>query len=185
MAGLRNSPQGLQRVAGKIVTRRIDRIFCNFFVCNTYKEDIVMKCTISTPGQHVVLTLTVDLSVNTPNLSRTDLLLDRVVPSPISLLILDLGSLSCVNSIGVWTIFQIVFKAREQAKGVYLFNMQSAVRPLFKEAGILEMGTEITTTSELGHVLTGNDRPSGSGVNAAHRMSSPEGRFAPAGISSV
>ncbi|GJL58279.1 MAG: hypothetical protein NPIRA03_11360 [Nitrospirales bacterium] len=144
-----------------------------------------MKCTISTPGQHVVLTLTVDLSVNTPNLSRTDLLLDRIVPSPISLLILDLGSLSFVNSIGTWTIFQIVFKAREQAKGVYLFNVQPAVRPLLKEAGIFDMATEITTTSELGHVLTGNDRLSGSGVNATHRMSPPEGRVASAGRSSV
>ncbi|WNM62662.1 STAS domain-containing protein [Candidatus Nitrospira neomarina] len=117
-----------------------------------------MKCTISTPGQQVVLTLTVDLSINTPNLSRTDMLLERVVSSPISLLILDLRSLSCVNSIGTWTIFQIVFKAREQGKGVFLYNMQPSIQPYLKEAGILELSTSIESQEELGNVLEGNFR---------------------------
>ncbi|MCA9419534.1 MAG: hypothetical protein KC592_00865 [Nitrospira sp.] len=117
-----------------------------------------MKCTISTPGQHVVLTLTVDLSINTPNLNRTDLLLERVVSSPISLLILDLRSLSCVNAIGTWTIFQIVFKAREQGKGVFLYNVQPSIQPYLKEAGILELSATIDTQEELGNVLEGNYR---------------------------
>lgn len=131
-----------------------------------------MKCTISTPGQLVVLTLTVDLSINTPNLNRTDLLLDHVVSSPISLIILDLRSLSCLNSIGVWTIFQVVFKAREQAKGVYLFNVQPALQPHLKEAGILELVTAINTTEELGNVLQGTYRVPDSRVNVEHLKSS-------------
>ncbi|MFZ1747484.1 MAG: STAS domain-containing protein [Nitrospirales bacterium] len=145
-----------------------------------------MKCTISTPGQLVVLTLTVDLSINTPNLSRTDLLLDRVVSSPISLLILDLRSLSCVNSIGTWTIFQIVFKAREQGKGVYLYNVQPALHPFLKEGGILEMATTIDTNEELGNVLEGKCRLPGSGAKGERMKSSvTEGQVASAGISSV
>ena len=131
-----------------------------------------MKCTISTPGQLVVLTLTVDLSINTPNLNRTDLLLDHVVSSPVSLIIMDLRSLSCVNSIGVWTIFQVVFKAREQAKSVYLYNVQSALQPYLKEAGILEMATAIITNEELGDVLQGNYRLPGSSANVDHLMGS-------------
>lgn len=131
-----------------------------------------MKCTISTPGQLAVLTLTVDLSINTPNLNRTDLLLDHVVSSPISLIILDLRSLSSLNSIGVWTIFQVVFKAREQAKGVYLFNVQTALQPYLKESGILELATAINTQEELGKVLQGNYRLPGSRANAEHLKSS-------------
>lgn len=117
-----------------------------------------MKCTISTPGQLVVLTLTVDLSINTPNLNRTDLLLDHVVSSPISLIILDLRSLSCVNTIGIWTIFQVVFKAKEQGRGVYLYNVQPDLQPTLKGAGILEMATAINTNEELGNVLQGDYR---------------------------
>ena len=117
-----------------------------------------MKCTISTPGQQVVLTLTVDLSINTPNLSRTDLLLDRVVSSSISILILDLRSLSCLNSIGTWTIFQIVFKAKQQGKGVFLYNVQPSIQPYLKEAGIFDLSTSIDTQEELGNVLEGNFR---------------------------
>ncbi len=117
-----------------------------------------MKCTISTPGQLVVLTLTVDPSINTPNLIRTDLLLDHVVSSPISLIIIDLRSLLSVNSIGVWTLLQVVFKAQEQGKGVYLYNVQPDLQPNLKEAGILEMATAINTNEELGNVLQGDYR---------------------------
>lgn len=145
-----------------------------------------MKCTISTPGQLVVLTLTVDLSINTPNLNRTDLLLDHVVSSPISLIILDLRSLSCLNSIGVWTIFQVVFKAREQAKGVYLFNVQPALQPHLKEAGILELATAINTTEELGNVLQGTYRVPDSRMSIEHLKSSlTEEHVSSGAISSV
>lgn len=145
-----------------------------------------MKCTISTPGQLVVLTLTVDLSINTPNLIRTDLLLDHVVSSPISLIIIDLRSLSCVNSIGAWTLLQVVFKAQEQGKGVYLYNVQPALRPHLKEAGILEMATAINTTEELGNVLHGNHRLRGSSANVGLLKSSVrEGHVSSAGMSSV
>lgn len=145
-----------------------------------------MKCTISTPGQLVVLTLTVDLSINTPNLSRTDVLLDRVVSSPISLLILDLRSLSCVNAIGTWTIFQIVFKAREQGKGVFLYNVQPPIQPYLKEAGIFELATTIDTQEELGNVLEGNyrlPRPCANGENV--KTSFKERQVPSAGIASV
>lgn len=145
-----------------------------------------MKCTVSTPGQLVVLTLTVDLSINTPNLNRTDLLLDHVVSSPISLLIIDLRDLSCLNSIGAWTIFQVVVKAREQAKGVYLYNMQSALQPFLKEAGILELATAINSKEELGNVLQGNYRLPGSFANVEHlRSSLKEGQVSSAGMSSM
>ncbi|WP_342347610.1 STAS domain-containing protein [uncultured Nitrospira sp.] len=145
-----------------------------------------MKCTISTPGQLVVLTLTVDLNINTPNLNRTDLLLDHVVSSPISLIILDLRSLSCVNSIGVWTLFQIVFKAREQGKGVYLYNLQPALQAHLKEAGIFEMAHAIHTREELGNVLHGNYRLPGSGANIEHLKSSlKEEQVSSVGMSSV
>lgn len=145
-----------------------------------------MKCTISTPGQLVVLTLTVDLSINTPNLIRTDLLLDHVVSSPISLIIIDLRSLSCLNSIGTWTIFQAVFKAREQGKGVYLYNVQPALQPYLKEAGILELATAIETQEELGNVLQGTYRRPESGVNFEQLKSSlTEGHVSSVGLSSV
>lgn len=145
-----------------------------------------MKCTISTPGQHVVLTLTVDLSINTPNLSRTDLLLDRVVSSPISLLILDLRSLSCVNAIGTWTIFQIVFKAREQGKGVFLYNVQPSIQPYLKEAGIFELSTSIETQEELGNVLEGNFRLPRSCANGENlKIALKDRQVAPAGRASV
>jgi anti-anti-sigma regulatory factor len=136
-----------------------------------------MKCTISTPGQLVVLTLTVDVSINTPNLKRTDLLLDHVVSSPISLLIIDLRSLSFLNSIGTWTIFQVVFKAREQGKGIFLYNVQPGIQSSLKEAGILEMATTIDTQEELGKVLEGNYRLPGSGVTVGHFKNSLKGRL--------
>ncbi|WNM56667.1 STAS domain-containing protein [Candidatus Nitrospira allomarina] len=145
-----------------------------------------MKCTISTPGQHVVLTLTVDLSINTPNLSRTDLILDRVVSSPISILILDLRSLSCVNSFGTWTILQIVFKAREQGKGVFLYNVQPSIQPYLKEAGILELSTTIDTQEELGNVLEGNYRLPRSCANGGNvKTSFQESQVPSAGIASL
>ncbi len=145
-----------------------------------------MKCTISTPGQHVVLTLTVDLSINTPNLNRTDLLLDHVVSSPISLLIIDLRSLSCVNSIGIWTIFQVVFKAREQAKGVYLYNLQPALQPYLKEAGILELSTLLDTREELGNLLDGNFRLPRSSANGENvKIALKERQVPSAGLASV
>ncbi|WP_447962906.1 STAS domain-containing protein [Nitrospira sp. Ecomares 2.1] len=140
-----------------------------------------MKCTISTPGQLVVLTLTVDLSINTPNLSRTDLLLDHVVSSPISLLIIDFRNLSCVNSIGAWTLFQIVFKAREQKKAVYLYNLQPALQPHLKEAGILEMAHLINTREDLGNLLHGNYRHQESGAKISLR----EEQVSSASMSSV
>ncbi len=145
-----------------------------------------MKCTISTPGQLVVLTLTVDLSINTANLNRTDLLLNHVVSSPISLIIIDLGSLSCLNSTGIWTIFQVVFKAREQAKGVYLYNVESALQPYLKEAGILEMAPTINTKEELGNVLQGTYRIPDSRVSVEHLKSSlTEEHVSSGAISSV
>lgn len=145
-----------------------------------------MKCTISTPGQQVVLTLAVDLSINTPNLSRTDLLLDRVVSSPISLLILDLRSLSCLNSIGTWTIFQIVFKAREQGKNVFLYNVQPSIQPYLKEAGIFELSTSIDTQEELGNVLEGNFRNQRSSANGENlKIALQERQIAPSGIASL
>ncbi len=145
-----------------------------------------MKCTISTPGQHVVLTLTVDLSINTPNLSRTDLILDRVVSSPISLLILNLRSLSCVNSIGTWTIFQIVFKAREQGKGVFLYHVHPSIQPSLKEAGIFELSPTIDTQEELGNVLEGNIRhPRSSAKGESLEISLKERQISPAGIASL
>ena len=145
-----------------------------------------MKCTISTPGQHVVLTLTVDLSINTPNLNRTDLLLERVVSSPISLLILDLRSLSCVNAIGTWTIFQIVFKAKQQGKGVFLYNVQPSIQPYLKEAGIFELSTSIDTQEELGNVLEGNSRLQGSSANGENlKISIKERRLSSAAIASL
>ncbi|GJL68612.1 MAG: hypothetical protein NPIRA06_12470 [Nitrospirales bacterium] len=145
-----------------------------------------MKCTISTPGQHVVLTLSVDLSINTPNLSRTDLLLDRVVSSPITLLILDLRSLSCLNSIGTWTIFQIVFKAREQGKGIFLYNVQPSIQPYLKEAGIFELSATIDTKEELGNVLEGNFRLPRSGANGENLQTSLKDRqVSSAGMASL
>lgn len=145
-----------------------------------------MKCTISTPGQLVVLTLTVDLSINTPNLNRTDLLLDHVVSSPISLIIMDLRSLSYVNAIGIWTIFQVVFKAREHAKDVYLYNVQSNLQPYLNEAGILGMASAISTKEELGHVLQGNYRLPGTRAKGepVKRSLKEEPEFS-AGIASV
>lgn len=145
-----------------------------------------MKFTSSTPGQLVVLTLTVDLSINTPNLDHTDLLLDHAVSSPCPVLILDLGSLSCVNSVGTWTIFQIVFKAKEKGKGVFLFNLQPSIQSYLKEAGILELATTIHTQEELGQVLQGDFQFPGACAHAEHLKDSLEGgRVSSARISAV
>ena len=98
---------------------------------------IKMLYTISTPGQQVVLTLTPDLRINSSKMYETDVLLDYAVSSLVSSIVFDLRAVSDLNSIGSWTIFQVVFKAQECGKLVYLYNVQPSIRSVLVEAGIL------------------------------------------------
>lgn len=115
-----------------------------------------MLYTISTPGQQIVLTVTPDLSINSSNMYQTDFLLDHAVASSVSCIVFNLNSVSCLNSIGSWTIFQVVFKAREHGKVVFLYNVQPYIRLLLAEAGILTMVSVIETQEELDKTLRGN-----------------------------
>ncbi|MDR4493492.1 MAG: STAS domain-containing protein [Nitrospirales bacterium] len=117
-----------------------------------------MKCTISTPGQLVVLTLTADPSLNSSNLNRTDLLLNHVISSPVSLIIIDLNSLSVLSPVGTWTLFQVVHKAKEHGKSVYLYNVHPAIQSYLTNAGICELAIVIYTKHELDKVFQGKYR---------------------------
>lgn len=108
-----------------------------------------MLYTISTTGDHVVLTLTPDAGINSPNLYQTDFLLERAVSSSVSSLVFDLGQVSCLNSIGSWTIFQVVFKAQEHGKGVFLINVQPDLRSALMEYGVMTMAHVMDTNQEL------------------------------------
>jgi anti-anti-sigma regulatory factor len=114
-----------------------------------------MLFTISTHGQQVVLTVTPDLSINSSNLYQTDFLLDHAMSSSVSCIVFNLSGVSCLNAIGSWTMFQVVFKAQEYGKVVFFSNVQPSVRPLLEEAGILTMVSVIETQEELDRALRG------------------------------
>lgn len=115
-----------------------------------------MLYTISTPGPQVVLTLTPDMSINATNLYRTDLLLEHAVSSSFSAIIFDLGSLSSLNAVGRWVIFQVVCKANERGKRVFLYNVPSSIQSDLDEAGILSLGWLVHTKAELEALLRGD-----------------------------
>jgi anti-anti-sigma regulatory factor len=84
---------------------------------------------------------------------ETDVLLDHAVSSLVSSIVFDLSAVSGLNSIGSWTIFQVVFKAQEHGKLVYLYNVQPSIRSVLVEAGILKMARMVETKKELDMVL--------------------------------
>ncbi len=132
-----------------------------------------MLYTISTPGRQVVLTVTPDITINSSNLYQTDFLLDHAVSSSVSCIVFNLSSVSCLNAIGSWTLFQVVFKAKEHGKVVFLYNIQPSVRPVLVEAGILTMVNEIATKEELDKALQGNHQAPRSAGALAHPVYMP------------
>ena len=129
-----------------------------------------MLYTISTPGQQVVLTLTPDLRINSSKMYETDVLLDYAVSSLVSSIVFDLSAVSGLDSIGSWTIFQVVFKAQECGKLVYLYNVQSSIRPVLEEAGILTMARMVETKKELDMVLRESPQSSRSTGSLNHTV---------------
>lgn len=112
-----------------------------------------MLYTISTSGPQVILTVTPDLSINTTNLNRTDLLLEHAVSSSFSAVVFDLESMSTLSSIGCWVIFQVAYKARERGKRVFLYNIPSSIQSVLNEAGIFNLASAIHTKAELESAL--------------------------------
>ena len=107
-----------------------------------------MMYKISSFRQKVILTVTPDIRINSPNLSRTNLLLDHAMSSTISLIIFDLDSLSALNFLGSWTIFHVAYKAKEHEKCVFLYNVQPSIQPILLQSGILDLATNIIRTKE-------------------------------------
>ncbi len=129
-----------------------------------------MLYTISTPGQQVVLTLTPDLRINSSKMYETDVLLDYAVSSLVSSIVFDLRAVSDLNSIGSWTIFQVVFKAQECGKLVYLYNVQPSIRSVLVEAGILTIARMVETKKELDMVLRESPQSSRSTGSLNHTV---------------
>jgi anti-anti-sigma regulatory factor len=115
-----------------------------------------MTYKISSIRQNVILTFTPDMSINSPNLSRTGLLLDHAMSSSISVIIFDLASVSFLNSIGSWTLFHVAVKAKDCGKKLFLFNVAPAIKSDLLRAGLLSLAPVIHTQNELDHVLRGN-----------------------------
>ena len=129
-----------------------------------------MLYTISTPGQQVVLTLTPDLRINLSKMYETDVLLDYAVSSLVSSIVFDLRAVSGLNAIGSWTIFQVVFKAQECGKLVYLYNVQPSIRSVLVDAGILTMTRMVETKKELDMVLRESPQSSRSTGSLNHTV---------------
>lgn len=106
--------------------------------------------------EKIILTVTPDIRINSPNLYRTDLLSNQAVSPSISSIIFDLVSLSSLNFIGSWTIFQVAFKAKEHGKCVFLYNVQPSIQEALVNAGILNLASFIHTKEEFDTVLRGN-----------------------------
>jgi hypothetical protein len=68
----------------------------------------------STPGHSLILTLIPDMSINTGNIYRTESLLEHAVSSPISCIVFNLESLSSLNAVGRWTIYQVTYQAKKK-----------------------------------------------------------------------
>jgi anti-anti-sigma regulatory factor len=115
-----------------------------------------MTYKISSIRQNVILTFTPDMSINSPNLSRTGLLLDHAMSSSISVIIFDLVSVSRLNSIGSWTLFHVAVKAKDCGKQLFLFNVAPAIQSVLLEAGLLNLAAVIHSQNELEHVLRRN-----------------------------
>jgi len=137
------SSPGSQNLYNRLNVQRIYYLHDWISVRNSM-EAIHMMYKISSFRQKVILTVTPDIRINSPNLFRTNLLLDHAMSSTISLIIFDLDSLSSLNFLGSWTIFHVAYKAREHEKCVFLYNVQS---------GILDLATNIRTKEELDAIL--------------------------------
>ena len=127
-----------------------------------------MLYTISTSGQQVVLTLTPDMSINASNLYQTDLLLEHAVSPSFSAIIFDLRSLTCLSSVGSWTIFQVALNARERGKKVFLYNVQPSIMSTLHEAGVLNQACAVNTKEELDTALRGRQQSLRAAVSFAH-----------------
>jgi hypothetical protein len=127
-----------------------------------------MMYKISSFRQKAVLTVTQDIRINSPNLSRTNVLLDYAVSPTISSMIFDLDSLSCLNFLGCWTIFHVACKAKEHKKYVFLYNVEHSMRPILVDAGILSLATFLHTKEELDIVLRREYQSAESTASLAH-----------------
>jgi hypothetical protein len=127
-----------------------------------------MMYKISSFRQTAVLTVTPDIRINSPNLSRTNVLMDYAVSPIISSMIFDLDSLSYLNFLGCWTIFHVTFKAKEHQKHVFLYNVEHSIRPILVDAGILSLAAFLHTKEELDIVLRREYQSAESTASLAH-----------------
>jgi anti-anti-sigma regulatory factor len=109
----------------------------------------------STTGHSLILTLTPDMSINTGNIYRTESLLEHAVSSPISCLVFNLESLSSLNAVGRWTIYQVAYQAKKKGKFVFLCNVPATIEPMLAEAGVLELACVVHNQQELNRVIRG------------------------------
>jgi anti-anti-sigma regulatory factor len=109
----------------------------------------------STPGHSLILTLIPDMSINTGNIYRTESLLEHAVSSPISCIVFNLESLSSLNAVGRWTIYQVTYQAKKKGKFVLLCNVPATLERMLAEAGVLELARVVHNQQELDRVIRG------------------------------
>jgi hypothetical protein len=98
-----------------------------------------MTYTVSTHGQHLVLTLTPDMTINSGNIYKTESLLEHAVSSPIACLVFNLEFLLALNAVGRWTLYQVAYQAKKKGKLIFLYKVPAMLEPMLSEAGIFEL----------------------------------------------
>lgn len=114
-----------------------------------------MMYKISTRGNRTVLTMTPDLSINSLDLAKTDLILNRVMSPPIMDIVLNLDSVICLTFRGSCAILQIVSHAKAHGRWAFLFNVQPSIQPLLAEIGVMDMVRLIESMEDLDLTLRG------------------------------
>lgn len=111
-----------------------------------------MKYKISYLRNHLILTLTPDMKINSGNLRQTELLLGHAMSSSISCIVFDLGSLSSMNTIGSRALYHLASQANKK-KCVFLSNVSDSLEQSLSESGICEFATVVKSARELDHAL--------------------------------
>ncbi len=118
-----------------------------------------MRYTISTRSGGLLLTLKPDFSINSPTLSQTELILNRMITSPIMAILIDFARLPNLTFRGSWTILQIVFRAQEYGKSVFFSNIQASIEPMLVETGILSRGKVVRSTENFDSTVPATHLP--------------------------
>ncbi|MEX2491590.1 MAG: hypothetical protein WD425_07490 [Nitrospirales bacterium] len=104
---------------------------------------------IGTRGNRAVLTMTPDLSINSLDLAQTEVILHRMMASPIMAVVLNLDDVVCLTFRGSCAILQIVSHAKTQGLSVFLSNVQPSIHPLLAEIGAMDMVRLIESKEDL------------------------------------